>query len=156
MQLPQSDRQHPSHCYSSNTVPNQPKTLIATTLVAALLGLSACDREDPIVSYAAPKESRPAGSGTTAQAPAATTPSWTLPEGWSVAPNTVQMRFATISVPPDLQLGITVLPPQNLVENINRWEGQVGLPPTPGDKIDSMLAHRANDKPGGASVRSVG
>lgn len=66
-------------------------------------------------------------------------PTWTLPSGWTQAPGS-GMRFATLSIPtnkgPALDVSVMSLPsatdqPQGpqLAANINRWRGQLGLPP---------------------------
>jgi hypothetical protein len=70
------------------------------------------------------------------------TPSWTLPEGWKLRSGKSGMRFATIDVPSDvpgadepLELSVIPLPndpasqAQNNLSNINRWRGQMKLPP---------------------------
>ncbi|HEY5312927.1 MAG TPA: hypothetical protein VIK18_10430 [Pirellulales bacterium] len=65
-------------------------------------------------------------------------PKWELPSGWHEEPGTA-MRFATLRVPtagPSLELSVINLPSDNenkdqyLLANINRWRGQLGLPPT--------------------------
>jgi len=70
------------------------------------------------------------------------TPEWTLPEGWSRQPGS-GMRFATLVIgdDPPLELSVTALPrlegddAEQLLANINRWRGQLGLPPTTADKL---------------------
>ena len=63
-------------------------------------------------------------------------PSWKLPEGWKQEPSS-GMRFATIRVPaadPPLEMSVIPLPnlsggvEQTLLENINRWRGQMSVP----------------------------
>jgi hypothetical protein len=62
-------------------------------------------------------------------------PSWTLPAGWTETPGN-QIRRATLAIPgePPLEVTVTVLsksePDENyLLLNINRWRGQLQLPP---------------------------
>ena len=63
------------------------------------------------------------------------TPRWQLPAAWKEEPGT-GMRAATIFVPTSgkpLELSITSLPwtdtQEDLLDNVNRWRGQVQLPP---------------------------
>lgn len=71
-------------------------------------------------------------------------PKWTLPEGWTETAGS-GMRFATIQVPVEgqvlvegrksLEMSVIRLPkagPWNaqVLSNVNRWRGQLGLPPT--------------------------
>ncbi|MCA9213714.1 MAG: hypothetical protein KDB27_11640, partial [Planctomycetales bacterium] len=67
------------------------------------------------------------------------TPEWMLPEGWSAAPNSSSMRFATLKAG-DVDVSISFLgysPPLNgyLLMNINRWRGQVGLDDVSEDRL---------------------
>ena len=59
-------------------------------------------------------------------------PQWDLPEGWRTG-NDRPMRFATIVIgdfEPPLEMAISSLGPgQDLLLNVNRWRGQMGLPP---------------------------
>jgi hypothetical protein len=63
-------------------------------------------------------------------------PSWELPAGWSEKPGSM-MRLATIMVPTadkPLEIAVTSLgwtgQPADVLMNVNRWRGQVQLPPT--------------------------
>jgi hypothetical protein len=65
---------------------------------------------------------------------AAGDPEWTLPKDWSARPGS-QMRFATLVLPgdPPLEVTVTKLPAGNdldqaRLDNINRWRGQLDLP----------------------------
>jgi hypothetical protein len=69
--------------------------------------------------------------------PAAEKINWgTLPAGWVEDPSPRPMRAHTINVESDGRKGeiiVSRLPQQGvgqLLDNINRWRGQVGLPPT--------------------------
>lgn len=65
---------------------------------------------------------------------------WTLPDGWTQQPAS-QMRYATLTIPagdPPLEVSVSKLPlfaerTEYLLQNINRWRGQLGLPPLAGD-----------------------
>jgi hypothetical protein len=63
-------------------------------------------------------------------------PVWKLPEGWSQQPGD-GIRLATIRIPAEdkpLELTVTALPwrgtPDELLQNVNRWRGQMKLSPT--------------------------
>jgi hypothetical protein len=67
-------------------------------------------------------------------------PRWSLPEGWSQS-GASQMRFATLKVDgadPALEVSVTMLPVfgsdlhEYVRQNVDRWRGQVRLPPTSG------------------------
>jgi hypothetical protein len=64
-------------------------------------------------------------------------PDWTLPQGWQEQPGS-GIRFATLLIPAEnqpLEVSVTALPrtPGDetgyLLSNINRWRGQMKLPP---------------------------
>lgn len=60
-------------------------------------------------------------------------PSWTLPANWRTSPTANPNRYATLlldeSTPP-LELAVGKLPgEQSVSDNVNRWRGQVQLPP---------------------------
>ena len=67
-------------------------------------------------------------------------PSWALPEGWQTRPGNA-IRFATLVIPDEadggkpLELSVTPLPntgsddAKYLLDNINRWRGQLRMPP---------------------------
>jgi hypothetical protein len=68
---------------------------------------------------------------------------WTLPAGWTQLPRN-QIRYASIAVSPahpELQLSIVPLGGTGgtLLSNINRWEGQIGLPPSSEDDLKTSV-----------------
>lgn len=67
--------------------------------------------------------------------------SWKLPEGWSEAPSSPN-RYATIHVR-RLELSVTVLGPESapLLPNVNRWRGQMGLPPVQESDLSRFVSH---------------
>ena len=75
-------------------------------------------------------------------------PEWKLPENWTQEPGS-SMRFATLKVKetdPDVELSVIPLPAgsdqtADLLSNINRWRGQVGL-----DSISAEDIKAAADK----------
>jgi hypothetical protein len=107
--------------------------------------LGGCDRGDDEVTFGdypksqpAPKVSPAAAMSTNSQgvgpAAAAAVPlHWSVPDGWVRLPEQ-QMRVAAFQVDPadkDAVLTVIAMPDQiPLVANLNRWEGQVGLPAT--------------------------
>lgn len=64
-------------------------------------------------------------------------PAWKLPEGWTEEKSAGGLRFATLKIPtdPPLELSVMSLPTMGndydayTVDNVNRWRGQVNLPP---------------------------
>jgi hypothetical protein len=58
---------------------------------------------------------------------------WSLPKGWSESPGGGSMRFATFKAPYAGRLEATVVvlpgPAGGELANVNRWRGQIGLPP---------------------------
>jgi len=73
----------------------------------------------------------------------ASPPTWDLPEEWEQEPGT-GMRLATIKLDPEKsELEISVIPlglmgntPEAYeLSNINRWRGQVGLPPITAEQV---------------------
>jgi len=109
----------------------------------AIVCVFSCDRDDDIATYQAPKETAVASAPQFAMAnapsaePAAEPQapiSWTVPSGWKQMPGS-QMRFATFQVSdanPNAQLTVIPLGPESgsLLPNLNRWEQQLGLPPS--------------------------
>lgn len=112
-----------------------------TLSLGVLVGLTGCDRRDEIRVYTAPKDpSKPAPTSATPTA-ASTAPSetsgkidWKLPEGWRQVPGERPMRAATLEVGQGdqrLEIVVSVFPGDagGLAANVNRWRGQVNLPP---------------------------
>lgn len=69
-------------------------------------------------------------------------PKWSSPEGWTERGGNA-MRLATLVSPgdPPLEIAVSSLPYQGddrtgyLLANVNRWRGQMGLPPMEADKL---------------------
>ncbi|MBI1349253.1 hypothetical protein GC163_23535 [bacterium] len=69
-------------------------------------------------------------------------PAWQLPEGWQQQPGS-GMRFATMQVgtDPALELSVIALPgggpdlADQILSNVNRWRGQLSLPPVDEDQL---------------------
>lgn len=118
----------------------QPRCAKTCVLTAACLFLVGCDADEvthfrvakAIPATAAPPPAMPAS----ADVPAPPRPGgglrWTLPKGWTEAEGG-QMRFATLKppVPGKIDGSVVVLPGPagGELANVNRWRGQIGLPP---------------------------
>lgn len=107
-------------------------------LGAGLLLLAGCSR-DEAKTYRVPKEApapaRPTGMGGASELPpppAGGGLTWTLPKGWTTEKG-AGMRFATLKapIPGKLDISVTVLSggAGGELANVNRWRGQIGLPP---------------------------
>lgn len=125
------------------------RSLLALAGVAALT-LAACQR-DEVRHFRVPKAAPAPGLATPASAagappgmagdvppPAAPTGAdaltWKLPKGWTEARTPGSMRYATIAPPasaPKVDVSVVVLPGPagGELANVNRWRGQIGLPP---------------------------
>ncbi len=128
-------------------------------IVAGTLSLALACRSEQVSHFRVPKEApfsqvgpRPAmppqpmgertgesgnGPGATPNMPPPPTPKaslkWSLPKGWTEAPGGGTMRFATFTAPYAGKLEATVVvlpgPAGGELANVNRWRGQIGLPP---------------------------
>ena len=77
-------------------------------------------------------------------------PKWDLPEGWTTA-GPKPMRFATLVVEsenPTVEIAVSSLSAgQDLLLNVNRWRGQLGLDPTTEAGLkDSLTTIQAGDQ----------
>ena len=131
-------------------------SLASLVIGTGWLGLALACSSDQVSHFRVPKEEpfapsgpRPAmppqpmgertgdnvGSG--ADTPPPPTPKaplkWSLPKGWSEAQGGGSMRFATFKPPFAGKLEATVVvlpgPAGGELANVNRWRGQIGLPP---------------------------
>lgn len=75
-------------------------------------------------------------------------PSWDMPENWSTA-GPKPMRHTTLIIgdtEPPLELAISSLGPgQDLLANVNRWRGQIGLRPSTTEEMDSQIQDLESD-----------
>lgn len=63
--------------------------------------------------------------------------SWDVPTGWEETPGGAAFRLATITGPEGQLIAVTSLTPgQDLLLNVNRWQGQIGLPNLTEDQLD--------------------
>ncbi|MBI2384796.1 MAG: hypothetical protein HYV14_02160 [Elusimicrobia bacterium] len=121
------------------------RTFLPSFVVLSSVFLTAACGEETITRARVPKEAAPAAEahgpgdghdhGDHAGHDHAAAPGlkWTLPSGWKETPGT-GMRLATWTPPGGLKTEGTVvsLPGDSGGElaNVNRWRGQIGLPPT--------------------------
>lgn len=114
----------------------QPRAALLVACSAALLALAGCEDKTEIRTYTTPKETPGVVNSAPAQSAASTGEEpihWSLPEGWTQEPGD-DIRFATLTdarSDPPLTITVTKLPARagDLLANVNRWRGQLGLAP---------------------------
>ncbi len=122
---------------------------IAVALLLSLLAIilvCGCDKDDSVRAYPVLKPAVASQVVEPVEQPAVgpTADSgliqWKLPEGWKPLPPH-EMRYAGFAISSaDPQAMVTVSQAfGSLPLNINRWEKQVGLPPTPAEQIPAMV-----------------
>ena len=114
----------------------------AQLLVIALVATAfcvGCDRDDQVRAYQSPKEA-PAPASDEAAADSRRLMEWTVPPGWKELPGD-QMRYAAFAVAPnDPSVVLTVITASgDVLANVNRWEGQLGLPPTSASDLNKVV-----------------
>ena len=108
---------------------------LALFVSTACVMTAGCEREDQqIHTYVAPKD-----------APEVKPVAWSLPSGWREV-RAGQMQFAAFAVDPehsDATLSVLALPREQneLTPNVNRWEGQLGLPPSSPEAAHHLATH---------------
>lgn len=133
---------------------------VATAAIALALAMG-CDRDEAIRTYSVPKT--PPGLPTvlaSAKAPgaesikAAPKPAntggvqWSVPKDWKEVPVTDSMRHAAFSVSdehPEALVTVVPLSPSDTLANVNRWEGQLKLPPSPAEKLPQIVTSSTID-----------
>jgi hypothetical protein len=97
-----------------------------------LAGVACSDDEITHVRIAKAPASDPAAAVEPPEAPGAAL-QWQLPKGWTERREGSGMRYATLVVPVEgkLDVSVTVLPGDagGELANVNRWRGQIGLAP---------------------------
>jgi hypothetical protein len=129
-------------------VPTNLRHLLVLTLFASAVWLAGCDKDDQIRVYDAPKDP-PAVERARPIA-------WQIPAGWQEVADPMSGgqfgRFATIQVSesdPNLLLSVNRVTTSSVASNLNRWEGQLGLPPTPeADAAKKVTIFEAAGHPG--------
>jgi hypothetical protein len=133
------------------------RIILPVSASLAFLFAAGC-RDEKIASYRVPKETV---AETPPSAPSATTPGmastavptasddnlvWTAPSTWESRPASA-MRKATYIIPGDAgataELAITAFPGDvgGTLANVNRWRGQLSLPPIGDVALPSALTH---------------
>ena len=136
-------------------------------LAVALVALGACKRESEIKVYRvskapleepeptqlnampanAPSPSMPDGMGASSQMPARDSAApqikWEIPQGWKQVPPS-SMRYASFSAGAGenkIDISIVMFPGEggSDIENVNRWRGQIGLPPMSEAAVTSQI-----------------
>jgi hypothetical protein len=122
-------------------VPTSLRYSFLITLAVCGSCLTGCDGGDAdgVRTYLAPTDPPPPAAPAPKELPIA----WTLPAGWTRLPDAGPSAFgsvAKIQVSPDdptLTLNVNLVQSADVVSNVNRWEGQLGLEPTPAAAISS-------------------
>ena len=96
----------------------------------ALILLSGCGKEEQVHSYSAPKD------------PQLIT--WTLPGGWRKAPFNSRLLYAAFAPDDALKVTVSYLFPngpgaRDLLMNVNRWRGQLGLEPVMAAEVGGLV-----------------
>src|SRR5215472_10337538 len=119
-----------------------PSFLSSSALLAlGCLALLGC-RKQEITAYNTPKESPappPANTASMATPSPAAPVHWTTPSGWQEQPAS-GMRVGSFVIKKDDQhADVSVIPLGTVagsdLDNVNRWRGQVGLPPVDPSKL---------------------
>jgi hypothetical protein len=146
-------------------MPLPPRRFPLTCIAVAMLVVAACDRRDEIAFYDAPKEPPPPPAATqaavmpvadtAAAGGAATSLHWDAPKDWKEMP-AGQMRVAVFRANDDPPVDVTVIPlgPESgaLLPNVNRWERELGIGPSPEAKLAELTKQT---KVNGIDVTSV-
>jgi len=106
------------------------RALGGISLAAIVVCMAGCEKEDPIRVYNAPKDAPPPMM-TASDEPAVAPIEWKVPAGWEKQPPR-QIIFAAFRISSqDAKTECTVTRlgtrPDLLLQNVNRWEGQLGL-----------------------------
>lgn len=124
-----------------------PKDPVITPPAAGMANTNDLPKDHPPIGPAAAP-----GVGASADAMAATAVptgsdrlKWTAPSGWTAMPDR-PMRKATFAIRgasgASAELSITAFPGDTggLLANLNRWRGQIGLPPLAAGELDAAVA----------------
>src|SRR5688572_25172164 len=110
------------------------KPLWLASLILPLVAVLGCEKGDDIHTYSAPKEPPPVKPV-----------EFAVPDGWrELRPQ--QMQYAAFAIDPqrsDATLTIVALPRESneLAPNVNRWERELGLPPSPPEAVEKLVTH---------------
>ncbi|MDQ3439763.1 MAG: hypothetical protein M3478_05380, partial [Planctomycetota bacterium] len=113
---------------------NSLRTLSLASLCLLLAVTVGCDRGGEIRTYSTPKEPPPIKPV-----------EFNVPEGWREL-RAERMQYAAYAIDPehsDATLAIVPLPRESneLAPNVNRWERQLGLPPSSPEAVQKLVTH---------------
>jgi len=130
-----------------------PIRLVAVLALSASL-LPGC-RRDEVRHYRIPKETTQVVAQSPAPQVAKGALAWTLPQGWTLAKGD-GMRYATLkpSTPGKIDVSVVALPGNagGELDNVNRWRGQVGLPPVQSETDLATMRHTTKSPAGDVAV----
>ncbi len=130
---------------------------IAVPVLAAAC-LTGCG-DPPIASYRVPRETAPAAAADAggAEAEATATARWKVPGGWKpVAAG--QMQMARFAVPnrgdarAEVSVSVFATDTGGALGNVNRWRGQIGLPPVSETELSRQVTPLDAAEPGAILV----
>src|ERR1051326_221046 len=121
-----------------------PTSSLKAFLMLGCLVLAGCQKQE-ITAYNAPKENSgpPSTNAPMQAAPAVAGPlHWTTPAGWQQQPAS-GMRVGSFAIKKDDQhADVSIIPLGTVagsdLDNVNRWRGQVGLPPIDESKLSDQ------------------
>jgi hypothetical protein len=122
---------------------------LKAVLLGSIVSLALCScNNDKIEVYRIPKEgtnvAMESGTGSLAPAPAENPVKWTPPDGWSPQPLS-EMRLASFKVAganaSSADVSVTAFPGEagGLGPNLNRWRGQLQLPPLSDNQLSTAI-----------------
>ena len=136
-----------------------PLSAVVALIAGSLVTAAGCERQDPVQVYKAPKEAKAqpllasaAGSPKSAADEhefdnAVSELAWTAPSEWTDAP-LVAFSAATYAVPGGLSATVSPIVrgpgaviSGSVLPNVNRWQGQLGLPPSAEAELDNVARH---------------
>src|SRR3954468_11466089 len=113
------------------------KFIATASLACWLCALAGGDREEPIRAYQAPHETVKTHHDRV---------EWTLPGAWVEWPaeDPDIVGFTIDDQSPPIQMALRVLDrgspsAGDVLANLNRWEGQVGLPPSSAEQLEKVV-----------------
>ena len=118
-------------------------------MLITVFAVAGCDRNEPVAHYEAAKDPPATAPALAPAAQEAGATSgvpfkWEVPAGWKDL-GAKDMRAATFQVSAQPPVELTVIPlgkeAGDLTANVNRWEGQLGLPPSPKDQLEKVVRH---------------
>jgi hypothetical protein len=112
-------------------------------------GSEVISRDSPATPAAAESGATATPDGGPAPAQHVDTPGWIVPERWRVSPDQAPMRlmtFVTAGQSQDVTIAVTRFPGDvgGTLANVNRWRGQIQLPPVDDVELQTLLTRYAS------------